>query len=301
MCATSNHVTAMEEFPNISIVIPNYNGGATIGETLQSLIDQNYPGLEILVVDGGSTDNSIAVIKQYERHIAWWVSQKDHGQSDAINKGLARATGEIVNWLCSDDVLLPGALHAVAQHFLNPAQPDVVAGACRFVYRQNPARNRLEIPTASLAAIMPSCNPIPQPGCFFRRALLTRAPILEETLHYTMDLDLWMYFRQNGAQWHFIPDVLAEMRFSEGNKTSTGGLAITLELELIYRRYVEERIPLTYWHRRLRYPLERIRHYHRGPLFGFLLYYPYQCSIILLLSPFYGFARVRHMNWADFA
>src|SRR5579863_10063148 len=103
--------------PSISIVVPNYNGGGTLARTLQSLVDQHYDGLEILVVDGGSTDNSIEVIKQYGSHITWWVSEKDRGQSHAINKGFARATGQIVNWLCSDDVLTPNALRVVGEQF----------------------------------------------------------------------------------------------------------------------------------------------------------------------------------------
>jgi len=81
--------------PRISIVVPNYTGGATIEATLRSLIDQNYPHLEILVVDGGSSDNSVDVMRRYEPHIAWWVGEKDSGQSNATNKGSARATGEI--------------------------------------------------------------------------------------------------------------------------------------------------------------------------------------------------------------
>src|SRR5689334_12013167 len=89
----------------------------TIGAAVQSLADQNYPNLENFVVDGGSTDDSVEVIKRFEPHLTWWVSEKDRGQSHAINKGFARATGEVVNWLCSDDLLTPGALDVVGRHF----------------------------------------------------------------------------------------------------------------------------------------------------------------------------------------
>ena len=290
----------MSELPSISIIVPNFNGGATLEATLLSLIEQRYPNLEILVVDGASTDNSVEVIRRYENQIAWWVSEKDRGQSHAINKGFARCTGDVVNWLCSDDVLLPGALHAVAKAFTEEPRPDVVAGACRFCYRNEPERDRLDQPAQWRLELMPCTNPLPQPGCFYRRSLLDRVPVLDESLHYAMDFDLWNYFRQRGAKWKFIPDVLSVMYFTDENKTSSGAVKITKEFEAIYKRYVHERIPLTFWHRLFRYPLERVRRRHRGALFAYLIYFPYQCAVIALLSPFYGFRRVRWMNWAEF-
>src|SRR5688572_18334232 len=284
--------------PSISVVVPNFNGGATIDATLRSLVDQDYPRLQILVVDGGSTDESIDIIRRYEQHISWWVSEKDRGQSDAINKGFSRATGEIVNWLCSDDVLLPGALARIAMAFAENPGADVVVGSSKITY-PDPRLNRLGIASPLSVELLPCTNKIPQPACFYRRSLLKRSPPLDESLHYAMDLELWAYFVASGARWHFIPDVVAEMRFSDSNKTAAGGVKITREIETVYKRYVKERVPLTFWHRLLRYPLERVRRRYPGRLFG-LVYYPYQASIILLLAPFYGFRRVRWMGWADF-
>jgi glycosyltransferase involved in cell wall biosynthesis len=284
--------------PSFSIVVPNYNGGATIGATLRSLIEQDYPRLEILVVDGASTDDSVDVIRRYEPAIAWWTSEKDSGQSNALHNGFARATGDIVNWLCSDEVQLPGALHAVAKAFAENPAADVVVGSSRVTY-PDARLNRISVASPLSVELLPCTNRIPQPSCFFRRSLLHRSPPLDETLHYAMDLELWNHFVASGARWHFIPGVLSEMRFSETNKTASGGVKITREIETVYRRYVNERVPLTFWHRLLRYPLERVRHRHHGRLFG-LVFYPYQAAIILLLAPFYGFRRVRWMTWTDF-
>lgn len=285
---------------SISIIVPNYNGGSTIGRTLQSLVDQHYPNLEIVVVDGGSTDNSVDVIKQYEKHITWWVSEKDRGQSHAINKGFARASGEIINWLCSDDELTPGCLAFLGEFFARNPGIDVLSGTCRFIYAREPWRNHDERPSQDRLDLMPCCNPIPQPSCFFRRRLLKRSPVVVEDLHYTMDYELWCYLRSQSARWALTDQVLSIMYFSGDNKTSVGREKITYEWERVYRQYACERIPLTYWHRRLRYPLERLRRRYPGRVFG-AIYYPYQCAVIATLSPFYGFSRTRWMNWVEFS
>jgi glycosyltransferase involved in cell wall biosynthesis len=104
-------------YPKISIVIPSYNQGKYLEETILSVINQNYPNLEYVIIDDGSTDNSVEIIKKYEKYLTYWVSEKDNGQSDAINKGLKKCTGEIFNWLNSDDYLETNALFKIAEAY----------------------------------------------------------------------------------------------------------------------------------------------------------------------------------------
>ncbi|NEQ65714.1 MAG: glycosyltransferase [Symploca sp. SIO2D2] len=319
----------LTRLPTISIVVPNYNGGETLELTLQSLIEQNYPKLEILVVDGGSTDNSVEIIKQFEQHITWWLSEKDSGQSNALNKGFAKCTGEIVNWLCSDDLFAPGALHIVGKYFAEFPDIDVLVGQCRMEFlTDNPAlpiksvsswmarfdrilgsgtqyiildpndeRAYIKAPTLEHIALMPVHNPIPQPSCFYRRKLLDRPQPIDESYDYSMDNELWNYFISRGARWKIVDDLLSINPVTGYNKTTTGRVESTYEGERIYKTYVKEWIPLTFWHRRLRYPLEQFLKLHRGNNIWLYLVGPLWVAVTLILAPFYGLKRVWALRW----
>lgn len=290
---------AMSMPPVISVVVPNFNGAATLADTLQSLVDQDYPNKEILVADGGSTDASVRIIERYSPHIAWWVSEKDNGQSSAINKGLARAKGQVLHWLCSDDRLEKGALRTVAETFAADETVDVVVGACRTVY---PAEKRelIDRPTPLRIELIPVATPFSQPSCFFHRSLL-RTPALDESYHYALDLELWAYFKSRNVRWKIVGNVLSVYVMSGQNKTSTGGEKITREIERVYTTYVHERVPLTWWVRHLMYPMDRFRKRHPGPLAD-LAVRSAKGGLCVALAPFYGgFTRVRAMNWSAHA
>ena len=130
----------MTDAPRISIVTPSLNQGAYLERTVRSVLDQGYPDLEYIVVDGGSTDESVSILERYDDRIAYWVSESDSGQAHAINKGLARATGSIVAYINSDDYYLPGAFAEIARHFADP-RVSWVAGSCRYEYPTGRSRS----------------------------------------------------------------------------------------------------------------------------------------------------------------
>lgn len=318
------------ELPTISLIVPNYQGGATLEATLQSIVEQNYPKLEIILVDGGSTDNSLEVIKQFEPYLTWWVSEQDSGQSNAINKGFAQSTGEIVNWLCSDDFLEPGALHTIGTYFATYPDTDVLVGRCRVEYLtenvgrplkgvkqwtkrlqkflplgsrpiiEQSDRFYIKAPSQELIDLMPASSPIHQPSCFYRRKLLwERSQPLREDLEYTMDIELFNYFRSQGANFRIIEEVLSFAPVTGENKTSQAGIKATYELEDIYQTYTQELIPLTYWHRQFRYPLECFLKRNRGGIWLYLVGSIW-FGMALLLAPFYGLKKVWALRWTRF-
>lgn len=319
----------------ISIVIPNYNGGKTLENALLSLFNQQYHNLEVIVVDGKSTDNSIDIIKKYENQIDWWVSEPDSGQSNAISKGFSRCTGEVINWLCSDDLLAPNSLDVINRSFSCYPEVDVLVGAGKIEFTGNNdnvatanltwlkhLKNRLGLqnydmvaenasfskPSAYIKktsteglALMPAQCSISQPSCFYRKSLLKRTPPVDESYHYAMDTELWNYFKTVGAKWHCIEDVLSVSIQDGCNKTSTGGYKIALELDRIYRTYSKDLIPLTFWQKHLRFPLERYIMKNPNRHFSVFLASLLWGAISLLLVPFYGFSKVKAMRWTRWA
>jgi glycosyltransferase involved in cell wall biosynthesis len=290
---------ASSPFPTISVVVPNYNGGRTLRGTLDSLLSQNYPRLEIFVIDGGSTDDSVAIIREYEDKITWWESDKDRGQSHAINKGFARCTGDIVNWLCSDDMLLPGALHAIGEAFAQDAHIDAVVGTNEFRFLDSGSTSLQQADYADLD-MLPLYCPFSQPACYYRRDLLDRPGPLDESLHYCMDLELWTYFHRKGIRWKIIDRLLSVAQMTGMNKMSTCGPKFIAESERVYRRYVHEPVSLMFWQRHVRFPLEKWRARSNGKSVSWRwIGRSLQILTVVMLGPFYGFQRVRRLNWGN--
>ncbi len=155
---------------------------------------QNYCNLEYIIIDGGSTDESVDIIRQYEPRIAWWVSEPDTGQSNAINKGLTRATGDVFAWLNSDDYLMPGALHAVAQMYMQNPDAGAYVGAGEFVNEKGRVLLRKEPPVITLESLYDwlATFHFMQPSCFVARDTWNAVGGLDESVHIAMDVDLWL-------------------------------------------------------------------------------------------------------------
>lgn len=204
--------------PTISIITPSYNQATFIEATIQSVLAQNYPRTEYLVMDGASTDGTISILRKYER-ILRWQSEPDRGQADAINKGFRQSNGQIVAWLNSDDIYLPGALHRVARFFAQNPAVDVLYGDYWFIDDLGrTVMRRREIPFDA-GILLYGLDYISQPTVFFRRRVLDQFGYLDESLHYGLDWEYWLRLARGGARFAHLPRYLAATRLHTAAKT----------------------------------------------------------------------------------
>jgi len=207
-----------QTFPKITIVTPSFNQGQFIEETILSIINQDYPNLEYIIIDGGSTDNTAEVIKKYSDRIKHWVSEKDSGQANAINKGFKKASGEILNWINSDDQLMPGALKKIAQLFYRNPDAVVVHGRIEYFGETNSDFYSRNLPLKDIETRYAAHICMPQPATFYRKKLLEEQGLLDEDLHFSMDADL---FIRAGLHYKIqqTEDVLARFRLHAASKS----------------------------------------------------------------------------------
>ena len=208
--------------PSISLVTPSLNQGPFLRATIESVLAQEYPRLEVLVQDGGSTDGTLEILREYEGRIAW-VSEKDRGQADAINRGLHRARGEVLGYLNSDDVLRPGALRAVGEAFASRPETLFVWGRAAYLDAEGRTVSPYLARPDALERLADACF-IAQPAAFFRRRVWDEVGDFDETLHHTMDYDYWLRIaeRYGASGGTFLDRELAGCRMHAGAKTVAG-------------------------------------------------------------------------------
>lgn len=214
----------------ISIVTPSFNQGDYLEETIRSVLEQDYSNLEYIVMDGGSADHSVDVIRKYADRIAFWVSEPDGGQSDALRKGFSRAAGEIFGWLNSDDTLKKGTLEKVGEYFQRHPGIDLVYGNVGIV----DARGRdmyTSYPMLDIRVLTYENPFIPQQAMFWRRDLYDRVGGVNPKLRFAMDFELTIRFLLGGAKVGKIPEVLASFRIHPGSKSSTIRNIMQAEIE----------------------------------------------------------------------
>ena len=206
----------MKQLPLVSIVINSYNQAEFLEKTILSVLKQKYDRMEILLVDCGSTDQSLEIIQHYQDQFAWWVSEKDLGQADGINHGLAHANGELVAWLNSDDTYRPGAVAEAADAWMTDREAVLVYGDVVSVNEKDTPIRRIPCGNYQLADLM-MFKIINQPGVFMNRKTLNQAGMLSLDYHFLLDHQLWLRLARLGKLTH-VPQVWAAGRFHPAAK-----------------------------------------------------------------------------------
>jgi glycosyltransferase involved in cell wall biosynthesis len=228
----------IETLPSISIVVPSFNHASYLRQTLDSIINQGYPKLQIIVVDGGSSDGSQEILFEYQDELTYWVSEPDCGQANALNKGFAKATGEILAWLNSDDVYLPGALWRAAQCFLERPAIDVCYGHRVLLDEKGFEIGRWVLPRYD-SAILRYADFIPQETLFWRRSIWEKAGTrIDESFEFALDWDLILRFQHAGAKFERLPFFIGGFRCHSAQKTAAAIDTIGCrEMDILKKRY----------------------------------------------------------------
>jgi glycosyltransferase involved in cell wall biosynthesis len=204
--------------PLVSIVTPSFNQERYIEATIQSVLSQDYERIEYLIVDGGSTDGTVEIIKKFAGRLAWWVSEKDQGQTDAINKGFGRAGGQILAWLNSDDTYEPGAVSAAVKYLSDHPDVGLVYGDCNFIDEDGSVIGKFSSAQTDYRLLRRGYVHIPQQTMFFRADWWKQVGPLDPSFYFAMDYDLWTRLAAR-TELRYVPETWANFRLHTAGKT----------------------------------------------------------------------------------
>ena len=224
-------------YPKISIVTPSYSQVEFLERTILSVLNQNYPNLEYIIIDGGSTDGSVEIIKKYEKYLTYWVSEKDKGQADAINKGFKKSTGEILAWLNSDDTYLPGIFYKIAKDFRQNSEVDLIFGNIYFVDDTDKRIRELRFTEFDFSTLIYEGGNLHQTGTFWTRKIYEKVGGLNSNYKFCMDYDFFCRVAKAGKLCH-MRDFFANFRMHANAKSSTISHIGHKEHKEIMRRYI---------------------------------------------------------------
>lgn len=230
-----------QSWPKISIVTPSFNQGAYLEKTIRSVLLQGYPNLEYIIIDGGSTDQSVEIIKKYEHWIDFWVSEKDQGQSHAINNGLAKTSGELLGWLNSDDYYLPGALFKIAMAYLEDTSVGAIYGQGHVIDETGAIVHIPKLVPVTRESLFGWCfgNDFMQPSCIFTRKAWQESGPIDESLNFALDVEFWIRIADRFT-FKQITDVLSiALSHSQAKTTSMRNRGYA-EFAIVCMRHGEE-------------------------------------------------------------
>jgi len=227
------------KLPRISIITPSYNQGQFLEETILSVLNQNYPNLEYMIIDGGSSDNSLEIINRYQHRLAYWVSEPDRGQAEAINKGFARATGDIIAFLNSDDTYVAGALHAVGHYFENHRDCRWVCGHSLMYGLTEKAPHLLKVRVPrSLAEVLFSNIAAISTSSFWRREIAEQYGGFDVEYRYSFDMDLYARLVSNGERCEALDYPISTYRLHEDSKSVSELDSFKREVVAVRNKYL---------------------------------------------------------------
>ncbi|GAB3929266.1 glycosyltransferase family 2 protein [Larkinella terrae] len=224
--------------PKVTIVTPSYNQGQFIEATICSVLNQTYPNIEYIVVDGGSTDQTAEVIRIYQNRINRVICEKDRGQSDAINKGFRLASGDLVGWINSDDVLYPGCISRIVELYNQHQDGSIYySNVLDFINEQGEKIDLFRVNIPNRQHLLNKNYNVIQPGSFYPTRLIRRVGFVNETIHYCMDLDLWLRLLEHGPIYTLNQESIAGCRRWGATKTSTGGRKFLHDIRRVLQHY----------------------------------------------------------------